>query len=230
MMDDDRSEREEDARLNLAQPSLKPSVTLGPQWSFAIHDDPKRLCFVMARYKFAAKMACKDRRVLELGSSEGFGGVILAEFAKSYTGIDYDREAIAAARANWTDPKFTFIQDDFLEKKYGDFDAVVSHDVIEHIQPEYENLYFDTVCRNLVPDGRCVIGTPNKTAAAYASATSNAGHVNLYDHNRLRASMLRYFRNVFMFGMNDEIVHTGFPSMAHFLVAVGCSLRAGVGS
>ncbi len=200
-------------------------VTLGPQWSFALYDDPKRLSFVLARYKFAARMACRDRQILELGCNEGVGALVLAEFATSYTGVDYDKDAITAARSNWTDSKFTFIHDDFLEKKFGDFDSVVSHDVIEHIQPRYENVFLETVCRNLIPGGVCVIGTPNKTAAAYASATSNAGHVNLYDHQRLRASMQRYFRTVFMFGMNDEVVHTGFPAMAHYLVAVGCSLK-----
>jgi hypothetical protein len=30
-----------------------------------------------------------------------------------------------------------------------------------------------------------------------------------------------YFRNVFMFGMNDEVVHTGYGPMCHYLWMVG---------
>jgi hypothetical protein len=33
----------------------------------------------------------------------------------------------------------------------------------------------------------------------------------------------KYFHNVFMFSMNDEVVHTGYHKMAHYLVAIGCS-------
>lgn len=31
----------------------------------------------------------------------------------------------------------------------------------------------------------------------------------------LKALMQEYFHNVFMFSMNDEVVHTGFHKMAH---------------
>jgi hypothetical protein len=32
--------------------------------------------------------------------------------------------------------------------------------------------------------------------------------------------MERHFHSVFMFSMNDETVHTGYHSMAHYLIAV----------
>jgi hypothetical protein len=32
--------------------------------------------------------------------------------------------------------------------------------------------------------------------------------------------MQRYFKHVFMFSMNDEVVHTGFFPMAHYLFAL----------
>jgi hypothetical protein len=75
-------------------------------------------------------------------------------------------------------------------------------------------------------DGICVIGTPNVTSAAYASETSQRGHVNLYDAGRLEAALRAVFHNVFMFGLNDEVVHTGFPPMTHYLMALGCSKRS----
>jgi hypothetical protein len=32
--------------------------------------------------------------------------------------------------------------------------------------------------------------------------------------------MEEYFHSVFMFSMNDEVVHTGYHKMAHYLFAV----------
>jgi methylase of polypeptide subunit release factors len=60
---------------------------------------------VLSRYKFAAKMACRGRSVLELGCGEGIGAPILAELATCYVGVDMDAPAIETARANWTDAR-----------------------------------------------------------------------------------------------------------------------------
>ena len=110
---------------------------LGCHWTFNLWNDPKRPGFVLSRYKFAAKMACRGRRVLELGCSEGIGAPILAEHAtaihRRWTRRAGDRGGAAQLdrmRAS------TFIAGDFLGKPLGDFDAVVSLDVVEHIQPD----------------------------------------------------------------------------------------------
>jgi SAM-dependent methyltransferase len=200
---------------------------LGRHWSYNLLSDPKRLAFVLSRYKFAAKMTGRDKRVLELGCSEGLGAPILAEFASQYTGVDMDASAIATANENWKNDKWRFLQADFMGQKYGTFDSIVSLDVIEHIYPEHEPLFFDTVAQNLGEDGICLVGTPNVTSAAYASPASQRGHVNLYDAARLEAAMRRVFHNVFLFGLNDEVVHTGYAPMAHYLMALGCSKRTG---
>ncbi|HSX26657.1 MAG TPA: class I SAM-dependent methyltransferase, partial [Chlamydiales bacterium] len=119
-------------------------VQLGDHWSYNFHNDPKRLGFVLSRYKLAAKMACKRGKVLELGCSTGIGSTILGEFATEYVGVDLDESAIETARSNLKMPKYCFIHDDFMGKHYGEFDAVVSLDVVEHIHVEYENTYFET--------------------------------------------------------------------------------------
>ena len=90
------------------------------------------------------------------------------------------------------------------------------------IYQEHENLYFQTLLSNLSDNGICVIGTPNITAADYAAVTSQLGHVNLYSQERLVSELKKYFHQVFPFGMNDEIIHTGFGSMAHYLFCVAC--------
>jgi len=208
---------------------LKRPKFFGRHWSYNLTDDPKRLAFVLARYRFAARMAGVGHRVLELGCSEGIGAPILMEFARGYTGVDMDGSAIASARKNFTGNHYHFIEGDFLKKKYGRFDAVISMDVIEHIQPQFETQFLETVSKNLGPDGLCVIGTPNIASEQHASPTSKLGHVNLYSADRLAKSMRTLFHNVFIFSMNDEVVHTGFAPMAHFLIAIGCYLKSSRG-
>lgn len=197
------------------------TYTFGPHWSFNFRNDPKRLGFVLSRYKFSTKMLGKRQHILELGCSDGIGTTILAENTVKYTGVDLDQPALNAAKANMADEKLQFLHDDFMGKTYGSFDGVVSLDVVEHILPEFENTYFETVHKNMSENGICVIGTPNITAAPYASKASQLGHVNMYTQERLLEVMKNYFYQVFPFGMNDETMHTGFGSMAHYLLCVG---------
>jgi SAM-dependent methyltransferase len=197
-------------------------AAFGAHWSFNFRSDPRRLAFVLSRYKFAAKMACKNASVLELGCSDGIGAPILAEQAHSYLGVDLDLPAVVAAQNNLSEPKFRFLHDDFMGRQYGAFGAVISLDVVEHIRPEFADQYFETVMHHVAEDGVCVIGTPNSTASAHASEASRLGHVNLYTQERLIAALRVHFHQVFPFGMNDELVHTGFAPMCHYLIAVAC--------
>lgn len=47
----------------------------------------------------------------------------------------------------------------------------------------------------------------------------------MYSYDRLKKLMSDYFYTVFMFGMNDEVVHTGYLPMAHYLFAVGVGTK-----
>jgi len=114
------------------------------------------------------------------------------------------------AQRNFGGDKRFFIEDEFAGKRYGAFDAVVSFDLIERISPELEGQFFATVRANLGDDGVCVIGAPNSVSAEHHSPA------NPQNAERLAESMRRLFHNVFIFGMNDEVVHTGF--------CPGCSL------
>lgn len=200
-------------------------VKFGRHWSYNFRNDPKRLGFVLSRYKFAAKIACEGADVLELGASEGIGATILGENAKSYCGVDLDEQAISTAQANLQEEKFRFIHTDFMGKELGKYSAVVSLDVIEHIDPLYEEMFFQTVVDNLSDEGICVIGTPNIEAAEHASLASKIGHINLYTQERLKKSLSKWFYQVFPFGMNDETLHTGFSAMSHFIICVAFHKR-----
>ena len=80
-------------------------------------------------------------------------------------------------------------------------------------------------CASLKSGGICIVGTPNITAFKYAKEFNKLQHINSKGHKSLRQQMERYFENVFMFSMNDEVVHTGYGPMAHYLFAMGVGLK-----
>lgn len=196
-------------------------VRFGPYFSYQLKHTPRRVLYTLSHYKFAAKMIGEEKTVLEVGCSEGMGTVLLAEFAKKVVGVDIDREAIREAERNFASKKVSFRVADFLGAHIDKFDAFVSFDVIEHIYPRNERRFFTSICDNLKKEGICIIGTPNKTSHIYASKVTRIGHVNLYDWEKLNCGMARYFRHVFLFSANDELVHTGFYPMAHYLIGMG---------
>jgi len=200
-------------------------LTLGPYFTFIVRNSPRRLLHLLSYYKFAAKMIGAGKRVADVGCSEGFGTILLAEHASSCVGIDLDRDAIEIANTTVASSKLTFVAADVLHDDVGRFDAVVALDVIEHIYGEHEDDFVAALAGALGDDGLLILGTPNVTADRYASEHARRGHVNLFDADRLRALGLRHFHNVLSFSANDEIVHTGFSPMAHYLIVVCAAPR-----
>jgi hypothetical protein len=77
-----------------------------------------------------------------------------------------------------------------------------------------------------VNDGIAVFGMPSLESQKFASKASREGHVNCQTGEQLRTTLGRHFARVFMFSMNDEVVHTGFFPMAHYLIGVCVSPKA----
>lgn len=199
-------------------------VTLGPSASHYWRSDPRRMPIVLSRYKFVSKMLARKQRVVEIGCGDGFATRIVLQTVAEVHGVDYDAHFIAAANAHARHEGLnaSFAVCDILAAPpQGRFDAAYSLDVIEHIPAEHEALYLKNIVSVLPADGVCIIGTPNITADAYASKASKEGHINLQSADRLTALLATRFANVFLFSMNDEVVHTGFSSMAHYLLAMG---------
>ena len=105
------------------------------------------------------------------------------------------------------------------------FDAAFLIDVIEHLAPEQEERFMTNLSDCLTQHAVIVIGTPNIEADKYSSEPGASPHVNLKSHSSMRQLLDRYFLNSFIFSMNDEVVHTGFYPMAHYLLGVGVGLR-----
>jgi SAM-dependent methyltransferase len=207
-----------------------PPFVLGPATTHSVRTDPKHLCFVLARYKFCAKMLVGKRRVLEVGCGDAFGLPIVAQAVEQLVALDGEPRLIADNQARLTPafPNTTFATWDLIAKPYPDrFDAAYMLDVLEHVHPKDEERFLSNFCASLVPEGVAIVGVPNLAAAEYGSPESKACHINLKDHRGLRATLDAFFNHVFLFSMNDEVLHTGFYPMAHYLVALAVGVRQG---
>lgn len=190
--------------------------------------DIKHFMFRLARYKFVAKLMQYEKavNVLELGCNEAWGALLLKQNMdlSGYIGIDFDSDTIEWNKKNLLG-NFTFVCEDFftyasnLDVKY---DVIVALDVIEHIAKEKEEDFCQLFSRNLSKRGTAVIGTPHINMMPYASEGSKAAHINMYDQKRLFQMCKHYFHNVYIFNMNDEVVHTGMDAMVCYMFAV-CS-------
>jgi 2-polyprenyl-3-methyl-5-hydroxy-6-metoxy-1,4-benzoquinol methylase len=190
--------------------------------------DPKRICFVLARYKFVAKMFSGMNRVLEVGCADAFGTRLVQQEVPNVVAVDFDPLFVedVNARLDQRWPLTCKVHDMLSGPMDTQFDGAYSIDVLEHILPKDEDRFIGNIVRSLSPTGACIIGTPSLESQSYASKASKEGHVNCKSAPQLKALMQRYFQNVFMFSMNDEIVHTGFYPMAHYLFAIGCGVRS----
>lgn len=201
-------------------------ASLGPYSTHILRTDPRRLLFLLARYKFVAKMLEGKGRVLDVGCGDAFGIPLVTQVVKSVHALDIEPLLMEDNRRRLKDYPCTFeCLDVSAARPAGRFDAAYSLDVIEHVPAEREAAFVANVCACLEPDAVFILGTPNVTANAYASEGSRQGHINLKSHAELKELMSRHFRNVFMFSMNDEMVHTGFGPMAHYLFAMGVGPR-----
>jgi cyclopropane fatty-acyl-phospholipid synthase-like methyltransferase len=187
-------------------------------------DDPRRLVFLLSRYKFVAKMLGGKKRVVEVGCADAFGTRLVVQEGCAVTVCDFDPVFVDDARdrmaaEGWAcDARVHDILDGPVPP--ADYDAAFSLDVFEHIAPEKEDAFVGNIARSLTAAGVAVIGSPSLQSQAYASKASKEGHVNCKDGKAFRAVMERHFDNVFLFSMNDEVVHTGFHPMAHYLLCL----------
>jgi 2-polyprenyl-3-methyl-5-hydroxy-6-metoxy-1,4-benzoquinol methylase len=201
--------------------------SLGLMTSQSWHDDPKHLLFNLARYKFVAKMLAGKARVLEVGCADAFGTRLVAAEVGGLTAVDFDPVFVEDARRR-ADPAWPvdLRVHDILERPVaGRFDAVYALDVLEHVRPADEARFLDNATAPLDAEGVLILGTPSLQSQVHASAASREGHVNCKDGPALKALLAERFHNVFVFSMNDEVVHTGFYPMAHYLLALACSKR-----
>ena len=225
----DRKVYEPQVQIQLDEYCEKKGVVLGPYTSHIWRDDPKHLLFLLSRYKFCSKILAGKGSVLEVGCGDSFGTAIVLQTVKKVHGIDIEPLIIEdnLKRTEYGGRCSYEVMDMTSRSTESIYDGAFALDVIEHIPMAAEDRFMANIARSLTPGAICIIGTPNITARQYASSGSAASHINLKSGESLKQLMSRYFENVFMFSMNDEVAHTGFYPMAHYLLGVGIDLKPG---
>jgi 2-polyprenyl-3-methyl-5-hydroxy-6-metoxy-1,4-benzoquinol methylase len=204
--------------LKLNQGLTKLGIEKNANW----HTDPRRLVFALSRYKFVSKMLSGKDKVLEVGCGDAFPTRILLQEVGSVHGIDIDPIFIEDAHERM-DPEwpYTCAVHDITSSPLGElYDAVFSLDVLEHISKSLEDAFFINISNSLIDDGVLIVGMPSLESQAYASPLSKIGHINCKTGAELKELSIKYFKNVFIFSMNDEVIHTGFHPMSQYFFAL----------
>jgi 2-polyprenyl-3-methyl-5-hydroxy-6-metoxy-1,4-benzoquinol methylase len=165
--------------------------------------------------------------VLEIGCADAFGSRIVKQEVHRLTVTDFDPIFIENARETIDErwPMTAKVHNMLSGPMDGTFDGAYALDVIEHIEARDEGTFVDNTAKSLNSCGVLILGSPSLQSQTYASPPSKAGHVNCKDGPGMRLLLRRFFQNVFIFSMNDEVVHTGFHPMAHYVLGIACGKR-----
>jgi GT2 family glycosyltransferase/SAM-dependent methyltransferase/glycosyltransferase involved in cell wall biosynthesis len=128
------------------------------------------------RYLWAAGLV-GGRRVLDLGSGEGFGSAILAQTAAHVVGVDIDELTVEHSRLNYAGPKLDFALGTALDLAGHDdnsFDAVVAFEVIEHVREQERVL--GEIARVLDDNGIVIMSTPDRRMYDQGRSDPNPFH------------------------------------------------------
>jgi SAM-dependent methyltransferase len=161
----------------------------------------------------------RGKRVLDLGSGEGYGTDLLATQAAQAIGVDLAPEAVYHARNTYRRENLSFVYGDIYRLQFQDesFDVVCSLQVLEHLrEPE---LFMAEARRVLRPGGRCFITTPNRLVISPGSDKPvNPFHIFEFDDREFMDFMGRFFEEVEVLGvfharkllLHDRLTRTDF--------------------
>ena len=181
--------------------------------------DPRSLLFKCARYKFVAKVLRGRQYVVEIGCGDGFAAPLVAQEVGELVVTDIDPEFLNLAReflGPWKNISAQAHGEIFCEEKRGFADSVFALDVLEHVPVSEEEEFLSSVRDALHDNGIAVFGVPSLESQRFTNPDNRKGHINVKSVEDLATLLQSYFESVVDFGMNDEIVHTGFSPMRSY--------------
>ena len=196
--------------------------SLGLMSSFTWNNDPKRLLFVLSRYKSVGSMLAGEDDVLEIGCGDAFASRIVKQYTNKLTVTDADNIFLEQAKLQ-SNKKYNlnFIEHDFLSSSTTHrFSAAYLLDVLEHIDPSEELKFLANIKGSVKKYGKVIIGMPSLESQQYASSASKEGHINCQSKSSFANNLRKIFPSVTMFSMNDEVLHTGYAKMSHYILAL----------
>ena len=152
------------------------------------------------RYAWAAQLV-GGRRVLDLGSGEGFGAAILAETAAEVLGVDIDDDAVRHSRANYARSNLRFERasaTDLSGIASGSLGAVVAFEMIEHLRDQERVV--SEIGRVLGEQGIVIMSTPDSRYYSEATGQENPFHERELTVDEFSALLQGRFANLAMWG------------------------------
>lgn len=199
------------------------NVHIGSMHADSLRADPKHLGFVLRRYHFVARMLRGSARVLEVGCGDCTGAPLVAAAVRHLEGCDiadYGAREVKGITRHSHDmlsgPLF------FDGKKWS---GIYALDVLEHIPPELENLFFININDSLDEHGVVIIGSPSLESQTYASPLSKLHHVNCKTGADFLETLQRHYHHVFVLGLQDYALHDGFDAMVHYRLGLCCGKK-----
>lgn len=151
------------------------------------------------RYLLACELA-RGKTVLDIACGEGYGSRMLADVAKSVSGVDISGETIERAAKKYPHPTLAFIQGSVTAIPLPDasIDLVTSFETIEHLA-EQESMLRE-IRRVLRPDGVLIISSPDKRQYSDLTGYNNEYHVKELYRDEFVDLLKRHFNHMRMLG------------------------------
>lgn len=155
----------------------------------------------LATYLYSISYINGEKRILDIGCSDGYGSFLIAKKAKETIALDIDRKTIEEAREKYKRKNLKFIRGDALSLIWRNkFDVVVSFQVIEHLNDV--DLYLTQIKKVLKKGGCFILSTPNRLLRLRKEEQPwNKFHVYEYEAGELEILLERFFSKVTMLGL-----------------------------
>ena len=184
------------------------------------------LALHVSRYQFVSPLVA-GRSVLDAGCGVGYGsGEFTAGPPAEYFGADRSADAIRVAQRRYAAPHRRFLVADVAALPFGEgqFDIVLSFEVVEHVREV--DRYLAELRRMLRSGGTCVISTPNKRwFSGDPSTPHNPHHVREYFPPEFASLLGAHFPEVQIMGQHEgvraRVVRSAERGYGRFLDRVG---------
>ena len=209
----------------IAASNLKNTIglaSLGLMTNQVWYDDPRRLTFLLARYKFVAKMLSGCHNAGEVGCGDAFGTrIVLQEVPTSpfMTSIrSSSRYSRAPGRALAAESRSARYRS---KSRCRASTTRCSAWMCSSISRPAKNMLLSNLCESLTEDGMLMIGTPSLGSQTYASPLSKAGHINCKSGKRTEGASGKIFRAcIHIFHEQMRSFTLVLLAMAHYFFAL----------
>ncbi|MFO1413947.1 MAG: glycosyltransferase [Burkholderiales bacterium] len=159
----------------------------------------------LARYAFAREQTI-NKRVLDLGSGEGYGACLLASVAERVIGIDVSQQAVQEASQKYhtsSNLAFAVAKVSALPFPNKTFDVVTAFEIIEHTVDQEEMI--SEAARVICDNGILLISTPNKSIYSDAAHYDNPFHARELYFEELSQLLSKHFSVISYFAQKNIV-------------------------